>query len=71
MLVLKERMHKRMFTKCVCDLQDNDVDHMINLLLTECAWGRLEPGPRWVPVGRLATDKYVTWFLCLLGVYRS
>jgi hypothetical protein len=30
---------------------------MINLLLSECAWGRMEKGPRWVPVGRLATDQ--------------
>lgn len=38
--------------------QDSDMTHMINMLLSECAWGRLEPGPLWVPVGRLATDRY-------------
>ena len=37
--------------------QGSDVDQMINILLSECAWGRLEPGPLWVPVGRLATDR--------------
>jgi hypothetical protein len=30
---------------------------MINLLISECAWGRMTLGPRWVPVGRLATDR--------------
>ena len=30
---------------------------VINMLLSECAWGRLEAGPQWVPVGRLATDR--------------
>lgn len=38
-------------------LQGSNVDHMVNVLLSECAWGRLEPGPQWVPVGRLATDR--------------
>ena len=38
--------------------QDSDMTQMINMLLSECAWGRLEPGPLWVPVGRLATDRY-------------
>lgn len=37
--------------------QDANTDHMVNVLLSECAWGRLEPGPTWVPVGRLATDR--------------
>ncbi|EIE23647.1 hypothetical protein COCSUDRAFT_66025 [Coccomyxa subellipsoidea C-169] len=37
--------------------QDASTDHMVNMLLSECAWGRLEPGPKWVPVGRLATDR--------------
>lgn len=37
--------------------QGTDTDHMVNQLLSECAWGRLEPGPKWVPVGRLATDR--------------
>jgi len=39
--------------------QDASTDQMINVLLCECAWGRLEPGPKWVPVGRLATDRYI------------
>jgi hypothetical protein len=30
---------------------------MVNMLLSECAWGRLEAGPAWVPVGRLAADR--------------
>ena len=30
---------------------------VVNMLLSECAWGRLEAGPQWVPVGRLATDR--------------
>jgi len=42
--------------------QDSDMTQMINMLLSECAWGRLEPGPMWVPVGRLATDR---WTPCL------
>ena len=33
------------------------MEHMVNVLLSECAWGRLEAGPQWVPVGRLATDR--------------
>ncbi|KAL3136782.1 hypothetical protein ABBQ38_005496 [Trebouxia sp. C0009 RCD-2024] len=37
--------------------QGSGLDQMINMLLSECAWGRLEPGPLWVPVGRLATDR--------------
>lgn len=37
--------------------QGASTDHMVNVLLSECAWGRLEPGPKWVPVGRLATDR--------------
>ena len=37
--------------------QDSDSTAVVNMLLSECAWGRLEPGPRWVPVGRLATDR--------------
>ena len=37
--------------------QESDMTQMINMLLSECAWGRLEPGPMWVPVGRLATDR--------------
>ena len=32
---------------------------IVNSLLAECAWGRLEAGPVWVPVGRLATDRQV------------
>ena len=39
--------------------QGANTAHMINVLLCECAWGRLEPGPAWVPVGRLATDRCV------------
>ncbi len=42
-------------------MQDASTDHMINVLLCECAWGRLEPGPKWVPVGRLATDRCAYW----------
>ena len=38
-------------------LQGGDVDFIVNSLLSDCAWGRLEPGPVWVPVGRLATDR--------------
>ena len=38
--------------------QDASTEQMVNVLLCECAWGRLEPGPKWVPVGRLATDRY-------------
>ena len=38
--------------------QGSDMQQMINMLLSECAWGRLEPGPLWVPVGRLATDRW-------------
>jgi hypothetical protein len=30
---------------------------MINMLIAECAWGRMTVGPTWVPVGRLATDR--------------
>eukprot|EP00892_Ulva_mutabilis_P009416 jgi/Ulvmu1/6847/UM031_0052.1 len=30
---------------------------MINMLISECAWGRMTVGPTWVPVGRLATDR--------------
>lgn len=30
---------------------------MINMLISECAWGRMTLGPTWVPVGRLATDR--------------
>lgn len=37
--------------------QGSDMSQMLNMLLSECAWGRLEPGPLWVPVGRLATDR--------------
>ena len=37
--------------------QDADVDAVVNMLLSECAWGRLEAGPLWVPVGRLAADR--------------
>ena len=37
--------------------QGANTDFMVNMLLSECAWGRLEPGPTWVPVGRLATDR--------------
>ena len=32
-------------------------DDMVNMLLTECAWGRMAEGPSWIPVGRLATDR--------------
>ena len=53
-------------------MQDASTDHMINVLLCECAWGRLEPGPKWVPVGRLATDRCadpsmwgVPWYMTL------
>ena len=38
--------------------QATNTDFMVNMLLSECAWGRLEPGPKWVPVGRLATDRW-------------
>jgi hypothetical protein len=38
--------------------QGANTDFMLNVLLSECAWGRLEPGPAWVPVGRLATDRF-------------
>lgn len=38
--------------------QGASTNHMVNVLLCECAWGRLEPGPKWVPVGRLATDRH-------------
>jgi hypothetical protein len=37
--------------------QAADSNHIINMLLSECAWGRLERGPTWAPVGRLATDR--------------
>lgn len=37
--------------------QGSGSEDMINMLLSDCAWGRLEPGPTWVPVGRLATDR--------------
>ena len=37
--------------------QGAGVDCLVNMLLSECAWGRLEPGPRWAPVGRLAGDR--------------
>jgi hypothetical protein len=30
---------------------------MINMMLSECAWGRMTVGPRWIAVGRLATDR--------------
>lgn len=30
---------------------------MVNMLLAECAWGRMGLGPSWAPVGRLATDR--------------
>ena len=30
---------------------------VVNMLLSECAWGRLEAGPHWVPIGRMATDR--------------
>lgn len=30
---------------------------MVNMLISECAWGRMTVGPTWVPVGRLATDR--------------
>ena len=43
--------------------QDSDMSQMLNMLLSECAWGRLEPGPLWVPVGRLATDRSATSML--------
>ena len=49
-------------------MQDASTDHMINVLLCECAWGRLEPGPKWVPVGRLATDRCAD--LSLLQLFR-
>ena len=39
--------------------QGANTDHIVNVLLSECVWGRLEPGPKWVPVGRLATDRYL------------
>ena len=32
---------------------------MVNVLLSECAWGRMTQGPSWTPVGRLATDRPV------------
>ena len=41
--------------------QGSDMNQMLNMLLSECAWGRLEPGPLWVPVGRLATDRLATF----------
>lgn len=31
--------------------------HMVNVLLSECVWGRMMEGPTFVPVGRLATDR--------------
>ena len=39
-------------------VQDAGTQHMVNMLLAECAWGRLEAGPTWKPVGRLATDRW-------------
>ena len=44
--------------------QGSDLDAMINSLLGDCAWGRLEPGPVWVPVGRLATDRSAASSTC-------
>ena len=38
-------------------MQDSDIDFIVNSLLADCAWGRLEPGPVWIAVGRLATDR--------------
>ena len=34
-----------------------DQADMVNMLLSECAWGRMALGPTWVAVGRLATDR--------------
>ena len=45
--------------------QGANTAHMINVLLCECAWGRLEPGPTWVPVGRLATDRWPSSYATL------
>jgi len=39
-------------------MQGSDIDVVVSSLLADCAWGRLEPGPVWIPVGRLATDRY-------------
>lgn len=44
-------------------LQDGDMDFILNALLSDCAWGRLEPGPVWMPVGRLATDRCLSSLL--------
>jgi hypothetical protein len=41
---------------------------VVNMLLSECAWGRLEAGPQWVPVGRLATDRCATLAAHRLGL---
>ena len=38
-------------------VQGAGTGHIVNMLLAECAWGRLEAGPAWVPVGRLAADR--------------
>lgn len=38
-------------------MQGANMEAMLNVLLSECTWGRLEPGPTWVPVGRLAGDR--------------
>ena len=38
-------------------VQGAGTGHIVNMLLSECAWGRLEAGPAWVPVGRLAADR--------------
>ena len=51
--------------------QGANAAHMINVLLCECAWGRLEPGPAWVPVGRLATDRYTRHHTTLLGSIKT
>lgn len=51
------RPHKSVKQCLYADVQDGDVNFIVNALLSDCAWGRLEPGPEWVPVGRLATDR--------------
>ena len=50
--------------------QGSDMNQMLNMLLSECAWGRLEPGPLWVPVGRLATDRLVMLYQGFVGLSR-
>eukprot|EP00899_Mesostigma_viride_P017433 jgi/Mesvir1/25691/Mv01890-RA.1 len=39
------------------NVQNTDLDSMVNVLLSDCAWGRLHKGPTWEAVGRLANDR--------------